>query len=70
MYWIKILQIVVAVALMLVILLQNQGSGVSGIFGGGGNVYSTKRGLDKILFRATIVIAVIFFVVSFLNIIL
>jgi len=70
MYWIKILQIIVAVALMLVILLQNKGTGVGGVFGGGGNVYSTKRGLDKILFRATIVITVLFFVVSFLNIVL
>lgn len=70
MEWIKILQIIIAIALMLVILLQNKGAGVSGIFGGGGNVYSAKRGLDKILFRATIVIAVLFFLISFLNFVL
>lgn len=60
MLWFKILQIIVAILLMLSILLQNKGSAVSGIFGGGGNVYMTKRGFDKILFFASIALAAIF----------
>lgn len=60
MLWLKILQIIIAILLMLSILLQNKGSAVSGIFGGGGNVYMTKRGFDKILFFSSIVLAAIF----------
>lgn len=55
---------------MAAILLQSKGSAVSGLFGGGGNVYMTKRGFDKFLVVATIVLAVIFFSLSLLVIIL
>lgn len=68
--WMKIAQIIISVILVTVILLQNKGAGVSGVFGGGGNVYSTKRGLDKILFKLTIVFASVFFVVSLLSVVL
>jgi len=68
MQWIKILQIIIALMLMLAILLQNRGAGLSGIFGGSDNVYSVKRGMEKILFFATIVLAVLFFAISFVNI--
>jgi len=60
----NITQIVLALLLTIAILLQQKGAGLSGVFGGSSNVYSTKRGLDKILFYATIVIAVIFFLIS------
>lgn len=60
----QIIQIIIAVALMLAILLQNRGVGLSGIFGGGGNVYRTKRGLEKKLFTLTIILGVLFFSVS------
>ena len=63
-FWIKIAQIVVAVLLMVAILLQNRGAGLGGIFGGGGGVYLTKRGLEKKLYIATIVLAILFFLLS------
>ncbi|MEA3398575.1 MAG: preprotein translocase subunit SecG [Patescibacteria group bacterium] len=65
----NIIQIIIAIALMLVILLQNKGSGLSGIFGGGGDIFQTKRGMEKKLFYATIVISILFFVVSLATII-
>ncbi|TES97099.1 preprotein translocase subunit SecG [Patescibacteria group bacterium] len=55
-----IIQIIIAVLLTVVILMQSKGSGLGGIFGGEGNVYKSKRGLDKSLMVATIVLAVIF----------
>lgn len=61
----NIAQIVLAVLLILTILLQQKGSGLSGVFGGTSNIYSTKRGVDKILFYATIIISIIFFGLSF-----
>lgn len=63
-FWIKIAQIIIAVLLMVAILLQNRGAGLGGIFGGGGGVYLTKRGLEKKLYIATIVLAVLFFSLS------
>ncbi|RMD58898.1 preprotein translocase subunit SecG [Candidatus Parcubacteria bacterium] len=63
----QIIQIIVSILLIIVILMQNQGAGLSGVFGGGGNVFRTKRGVEKSLFVATIVLACLFFAVSLLN---
>lgn len=62
----QIAQIVLAVALILVVVLQMRGSNVPGVFGGGdsASVFSTRRGLERTLFQATIVLAVIFVLVS------
>lgn len=64
-FWIKVVQVVVALLLILAILLQNRGAGLGGVFGGTGGVYLTKRGLEKKLFIATIVLATIFLLLSF-----
>lgn len=61
MAYLSAIQFVSAVFLMIGILLQARGSGLSGVFGGEGNLYRTKRGVEKILFIATIVFAFIFF---------
>lgn len=57
----NIIQLILSAILTVVILLQQKGSGLGSAFGGSSNVYSTKRGVDKILHYATIVIAIIFF---------
>lgn len=57
-----IIQIVLSVLLVAAILLQQRGSGLGAAFGGEGNVFRTKRGVEKILFYATIGIAILFFV--------
>ncbi|MFA5748354.1 MAG: preprotein translocase subunit SecG [Candidatus Absconditabacterales bacterium] len=64
MFWLKIAQVVIAVLLMAAILMQSRGAGLGGVFGGSGGVYLTKRGLEKKLFMATIVLAVIFILLS------
>jgi len=61
---IQVSQIVISVLLIAVILLQNRGTGLSGVFGGSSNVFQTKRGVEKVLFRATIVLAILFFGLS------
>ena len=57
-------QIVLSLLLIGSILLQQRGTGLSGTFGGGGMEYSTKRGAEKILFYATIGIAILFIAIS------
>lgn len=62
-YTITIIQMIAAIILMVLILLQNnKGGGLSGLFGGGdgGNVFRTKRGMEKNLFILTIIFSVIF----------
>lgn len=49
-----------AILMTLGILMQQRGSGLSGTFGGSGNVYTSKRGAEKIIFLFTIVMAVVF----------
>ncbi|MDP2934185.1 MAG: preprotein translocase subunit SecG [bacterium] len=57
---IDIIQIVVSVLLIGSILFQQRGAGLSSTFGGEGGVYFKKRGMEKILFVATIILAGIF----------
>ena len=68
--FLPIVQIVVSVALAAAILLQQRGTGLSATFGGEGNVYRTKRGIEKLLFRATIVLTAILLLSAIANIVI
>lgn len=59
-YILTIVDMVVMVALIISVALQNKSSGLSNVFGGGGGVVSTRRGSEKYLFYATIVLGVLF----------
>ena len=61
-------QIIVSLLLVGGILLQQRGGGLSPVFGGEGNVYRTRRGVEKFIFIATIILAILFFLTAFLNI--
>lgn len=57
----KIVQLVTALILIVIILLQGKNAGFANLFGAGStNIYSTKRGAEKFLFYATIVLSIIF----------
>jgi len=60
----NVAQIVLAVALISVILLQVRGGGLGGIFGQPDSVYRTKRGVEKTLFQLTIALVVLFIILS------
>lgn len=55
-----IFQIVVSILLVLTILMQEKGAGLSATFGGGGEFFRSKRGIDKVMFIITIVLSVLF----------
>lgn len=63
----SVIQITVSVLLLAGILLQPNGSGFGSTWGGGGASYHTRRGLEKVVFIATIVVAVMFTVVSIIS---
>jgi preprotein translocase subunit SecG len=64
--YLVIAQILVAVVLIGVILLQVKGGGLGGIFGQPDSVYRTRRGIEKSLFQLTIGLVVLFVILSVL----
>ncbi|HEX7042631.1 MAG TPA: preprotein translocase subunit SecG [Patescibacteria group bacterium] len=59
-----VIQLVISLLLIVAIILQMQGSGLSTAFGGSGEFYRSKRSLEKILFTSTIVLSAFFAVIS------
>lgn len=66
----NIIQIVLAILLIIVILMQHRGTGLGGAFGGEGNVYRSRRGAEKFLFYATIVLGILFVSMAIANVLL
>ena len=64
---ITVAQMILAIALIASILLQQRGTGLGGAFGGEVTAYRSRRGIERTLFRLTIVLAVLFVVFSLLN---
>lgn len=64
--YLNIAQIIVAIVLIAAVLFQVRGGGLGGIFGTQTGMYRTKRGIEKTLFRFTIVMVVIFIIISIL----
>ena len=61
-------QIVAAIALIVVIMLQTKSMTSSGTFSNDSSIYRTRRGLDRTLFQLTIVLAIVFLVFSMLSV--
>ena len=57
-------QIIIAIAVATSILLQARGTGLSSTFGGESTAYRSRRGLERTLFRLTIILIVVFVVIS------
>jgi len=60
----SVAQIVLSIALILAILFQVRGGGLGGIFGQASTVFRTKRGVEKTLFQLTIVLVILFVIIS------
>jgi len=65
--YLNVAQIVLSIALTLAILLQVRGGGLGGIFGQPDTVFRTKRGVEKVLFQFTIIMVVLFIIVSIMT---
>jgi preprotein translocase subunit SecG len=62
----RIVQVILAVFLSILILMQSRGQGLGSVFGGDGNVFQTRRGIELTLFKFTIGVAAAFLIVSML----
>lgn len=67
--YITIAQVVISLALIVSILLQKQGAGLGGIFGGSAEDYYTKRGVTKSLFYISIGLSVLFLGLGVVNLV-
>lgn len=65
-----ITQIIVSVSLVVVILLQSEGTGLGTVFGGSGSFYRSKRGVEKLFVFITIILASFFLALSVLQVII
>ena len=69
--YLPVIQIVVSILIVVLILLQERSAGLSGLMGGeGGGFYQTRRGLEQVIFIATICLIVIFVVLAVLQLVI
>lgn len=67
---VSVIQIILAVLLILVIIIQQKGSGLGASFGGNMSFYRSKRGVEKLLFYATIVLSAAFILSSLIGLLI
>jgi protein translocase SecG subunit len=65
---VSILQVIISIALVTVILLQAPEGGLSPAFGGGGEMYRSKRNVEKFLVVATIVLIALLAILSLIQV--
>lgn len=66
----QIITLVIAILLVVSILLQQRGSGLGDAFGGDSSVFSSRRGIEKVLFYMTIVFGSSFVILAILLLVL
>ncbi len=64
------IQIALSGLLVFCVLLQERGTGIGSSFGGSSTIYRTKRGVEKVLFRATIVFGLLFTATSLIRLVI
>ncbi len=62
-----ILNIIFSVLIVVFILIQGRGAGLGSAWGGGGEMFQTRRGMEKVILWLTTIFIVIFLVVSLIN---
>ena len=67
--YLNLAQIIIAIALIVLIMLQTKGAALGGVFGQSDSaVYKTRRGLERTVFNVTIGLSVLFFVMAVVNV--
>ncbi len=61
--------IILSVLITVLILMQGRGAGLGSAWGGGGEFFQTRRGIEKVTLQATVVLITLFFIVSVINLV-
>ncbi|MCE2466165.1 MAG: preprotein translocase subunit SecG [Dehalococcoidia bacterium] len=64
---INIVQMLISIVLVVIILMQVRETG-SGLFGSAQASYRTRRGVEKTLFQFTIILAIVFLIISVISV--
>ena len=64
---VTVAQIIVAIGIVVSVLLQNRGEGLGTFFGGGGEIFRTRRGVENLLYYVTIGLVILLVSLSLLN---
>ena len=59
--------IVLSALVVILILVQGRGGGLGSAWGGGGEMFQTRRGVEKLTFRLTVILILLFFTISMIN---
>jgi len=63
--------IITSIALIASVILQSKGAGLGGLAGGDtGSFFTARRGVEKALFRVTIVLSFVFFFLAIISVII
>ena len=62
-----IANIIISILVVVLILVKGRGAGLGSAWGGGGEMFQTRRGIEKVTLRLTIAFIVLFFILSIVN---
>ena len=69
--YLNIALIIISVLLIVSVIMQSKGAGLGGLTGADtGSVFTARRGVERTLFRLTIVLSVLFFVLVMILVVL
>lgn len=70
MFYVNVIQIFIAVGLIVLVLLQTKSTSLGSVFGGDSSIHKTRRGVEKTLHQATIVLSFVFFLIAVMSVVL
>jgi len=62
-----IINIIISIIIVVLILMQGRGAGLGSAWGGGSELFQTRRGVERFTMTLTVALIVIFFIVSVIN---
>jgi len=62
-----IFNIIISIAIVALILIQGKGAGLGSAWGGGGEFYQSRRGIEKVTLRLTVFLIIVFLLLSLVN---
>lgn len=62
-----IANIVLSILIVIFVLIQGRGAGLGSAWGGGGETFQARRGIEKVTMQVTVVLIVLFFILSVVN---
>jgi len=69
--YLDVAMIITSIALIASVILQSKGAGLGGLTGGdAGGIFTARRGVEKLLFRVTIGLSVMFFLLATMTVLI